>query len=139
MSKRQEFIDGLRAVADFYENHPEAHYDEMGLNISMYAFTDDPKAAVVTTAKAMGKCEKEYCEEYFTIRKEFSGAVSLSVFAKRSKVCQAVKVGERVIPEHIVPATTEIVIPERTEDIIKWQCEPLLAGASGGSQQWKTT
>lgn len=130
MDKRQEFINGLRAVADFYENNPAAHFDGMQLSISMYAWEEDAKSAIAATAKAMGKCEKEYDENNFTVRKNFSEIVSLGVFAPRAKVCTPVVVGTKVIPEHVVPATAETHVPERVENVIEWRCEPLLAGGA---------
>ena len=38
MEQRRHFIAGLRAVAEFYEQNPDAYYDGMPITLSMYAW-----------------------------------------------------------------------------------------------------
>ena len=35
---RPHFIEGLRAVANFYEENPEAYYDGMHITLNMYVW-----------------------------------------------------------------------------------------------------
>ena len=36
--RRRQFIEGLRAVASFYEQNPDAYYDGMHLTLNMYVW-----------------------------------------------------------------------------------------------------
>jgi hypothetical protein len=124
--RRRQFIEGLRAVAQFYEEHPEAWYDGIHLTLNMYLWGRKTREILVRTARCFGQCTKHYDDTNMTISKKFSDQVTLSVFAARARVCSRVILGIRILPAQTLPASAEIYLPETTEEIVAWRCDPLL-------------
>src|ERR1700751_4564164 len=58
--RRREFIEGLRAVARFYEENPGAWYDGMHLTLNMYVWGRTARKTLAETARAFGQCNKVY-------------------------------------------------------------------------------
>jgi len=129
--RRRNFIAGLRAVAAFYETHPEACYDGMHLTLNMYVFGRDARRTLAATARAFGQCTKLYDETNLTISKPFGEQVTLAVFAPRARVCRRVVLGARILPARIVPALEPITLPAARVDIVEWRCDPLLQDDAG--------
>jgi hypothetical protein len=124
--RRRQFIEGLRAVAKFYEENPGASYDGMHLTLNMYVWGRTARKALIETARLFGHCNKIYDENNMTVSRQFSEQVTLAVFAARARVCRRVILGSRILPERIVPATSEVRIPASRVEIVEWQCDPLL-------------
>ncbi len=124
--RRRQFIDGLRAVAEFYEKNPGAWYDGMHLTLNMYVWGRAARKALIETARLFGRCNKIYDENNITVSRQFSEQVTLAVFAARARVCRRRVLGSRILPERIVPATSEVRIPASRIDVVEWQCDPLL-------------
>ena len=123
---RCEFIQGLRAVADFYQQHPRAYYDEMHLTLNMYITGRKARSTLVEMAQAFGQCRKTYDQRSVTLSRTFGPQITLAVFAPRERVCRPIVTGERVLPARIVPATNEVHIPARRVPLVTWECDPLL-------------
>jgi len=124
--RRRQFIEGLRAVATFYEQNPGAWYDGMHLTLNMYVWGRTARKALIETARLFGRCNKIYDENNITVSRQFSEQVTVAVFASRARVCRRVILGSRILPERIVPATSEVRIPASRVEIVEWQCDPLL-------------
>jgi hypothetical protein len=124
--RRRQFIEGLRAVAEFYEKNPGAWYDGMHLTLNMYVWGRAARKALIETARLFGRCNKIYDENNITVSRQFSEQVTLAVFAARARVCRRQVLGSRILPERIVPATSELRIPASRVEIVEWQCDPLL-------------
>jgi hypothetical protein len=124
--RRGLFIEGLRAVAQFYEAHPEAWYDGVHLTLNMYIWGRGAREALARTVRAFGLCTKHYDDNNITVSRKFSDQVTLSIFAPRAKVCSRVILGTRILPAHTLPAVSEVYFPETTEEIVAWRCDPLL-------------
>jgi hypothetical protein len=129
--RRLHFIQGLRAVAKFYEDHPNAWYDGMHLTLNMFVWGRAARKTLAETARAFGQCNKVYDDTNITVSRQFSEQVTVAIFAPRAKMCRRVVLGERVLPARIVPATQEICIPEARVEIVEWQCDPLLQNDAG--------
>lgn len=117
MKTSESFI----ALGSFLAEHPDldAVVSEQKINVYL------PDLAKY--ARSIGTCEKVHEDRYYNLRKSF-GKVTVDFFAMREEVCKRVKVGEKVVPEHIIPARPEEVVPETKEDVYEWQCsESLLA------------
>jgi hypothetical protein len=124
--RRRQFIEGLRAVANFYEQNPGAWYDGMHLTLNMYVWGRSARKTLAEMARAFGQCNKVYDDNNITLSRQFSEQVTLAVFAPRAKVCRRVVLGTRILPARIVPATEEVRIPASSVEILEWQCGPLL-------------
>jgi hypothetical protein len=124
--RRRQFIEGLRAVAKFYEENPGASYDGMHLTLNMYVWGRTARKALIETARLFGHCNKIYDENNITVSRQFNEQVTVAVFAARARVCRRVILGSRILPERIVPATSEVRIPASRVEIVEWQCDPLL-------------
>jgi hypothetical protein len=129
--RRRHFIEGLRAVATFYEQNPHAFYDGMQITLNMYVWGNTARQTLGEMARAFGQCSKTYDDRNVTVCKNFSEQISVAVFAPRAKVCRRVVTGSSVLPARIVPATREIRIPAARVEIVEWQCDPLLPGEAG--------
>jgi hypothetical protein len=124
--RRQHFIQGLRAVAQFYEDNPGAWYDGIHLTLNMYIWGRAAREILARTVRAFGQCTKNYDHTNITVSRKFSDQVTLSVFAPRAKVCRRVILGTRILPARTVPACGEVHFPATTEQIVAWTCHPLL-------------
>jgi len=124
--RRRHFIEGLRAVADFYEQNVDAYYDGMHITLNMYVWGGAARHTLREMARAFGQCNKVYDDRNITISRKFSEQITLAVFAPRAKVCRRVVTGACMLPARIVPATKEIRIPPARIEIVEWQCDPLL-------------
>lgn len=110
----REYVQGLRALADFYEAHPEVPLPYSEQNI--YAL--DTKDEAKMLAEALGTFEKEYNEWHFTMVKRF-GPIQMRFVFNRGNVCTKKVVGVKTIPAEFVEAHTR---PARTEEIVEWDC-----------------
>jgi hypothetical protein len=123
--RRIEYIQGLRALADFLESRPQVPCPRY-TNISV--FTD--RAGLVTAAQTAG-WEKIYNANWFYLRKAFSPGnfeadLTLDITADRGLVCRKVATGTTTIPAQ--PERTLPAEPEQVVEQFEWVCdEPLLA------------
>jgi len=124
--RRRQFIEGLRAVAQFYEENPGAWYDGMHLTLNMYVWGRAARKILTETARAFGRCNKVYDDNNITVSRQFSEQVTVAVFAAKARVCRRVILGARILPARVVPATGEVHIPASRVEIVEWQCDPLL-------------
>jgi hypothetical protein len=125
--RRRQFIEGLRAIAKFYEETPEAYYDGMHITLNMYVWGGAARQTLAATARAFGQCNKVFDDSNVTVSRQFSEQVTVAVFAPRTKVCRRLVLGARMLPARIVPATQEVHIPAVRVEIVKWRCDPLLS------------
>ena len=84
---------------------------------------DDAKTKMAIIAKDFAPCEKEYTEDYFSLIRSF-GPHTLSYFTSRSAVCTAKVVGKKMVEAR--PSSYFPEVPAHEEDIIEWECSPLL-------------
>jgi hypothetical protein len=124
---RAAFLRTLAALATFYENHPDlpAPHDggecvlELNFHALYYAAYGLKLADVV---RAAGGGEKHTFGDTLWLTRDMAGA-RFNIFAgSREKICRRVVKGTR----H-VEAT-----PAHEEEIVEWECEPILAEKSNG-------
>lgn len=112
----QRFAAGLRALAAWYDAHPEA---PVPFDATFHIGADDTLAEARRLAAMLAPCDKVYTDSYFKLERDFGG-VGLSFIFFRSTVCERRVVGTKLVPA--VPAQ-----PERTEEIVEWSCDPIFA------------
>ena len=123
MGDTQEFVSGLRALADWYESHPEMPvpmYTPFNVWVDIhYSDPVEVKALIADFARKLpGKVSKESNEQTFKVSADFGGGITLGAGALRSVVCTPKQVGTRIIP-----ATEAREVP-----IYEWDCDPILRG-----------
>lgn len=132
VEERARYVAGLRAAADFYEQHTDVKTPgDTSLNNYVVNTKEDARAII----KALGSCVKFYDDVYFRIVKEISPGFSLRFVLMRDNVCEKVQVGTKVVPEHVIPpepAREEKFVPRREEPIYEWRCASILAPSADG-------
>jgi hypothetical protein len=82
---RRLLIEGLRAVADFYESNPTAYYDGLMLSLCMYITCPAAGRIMAEMVRIFGESKHSCNGAHVTLSKEFSSKVKLEIFAP----CQA--------------------------------------------------
>jgi hypothetical protein len=125
LSEVQQFVKGLREMADFYEKYQGTPLPPTFLRyLGIYGSASPAQLVQIAKAQGAVKTEKEYSGDLFTLRKLFSGGLGLTFTLGREQVCTKRVTGTREVPETIVPAQ---VVAAHTEEVVEWDCHPLLA------------
>lgn len=108
------FPEKLRLMADFYERHPD--FPPMKLGLVYCAAREE----FICIARECGYADKTFSDSYAYLEVELTGDCKIKFFTDRDQVCE-----RRVIGKKLVPAQ---IYPEHEEDIIEWDCHPILKG-----------
>ena len=108
------YIKGLRQLADFYEQHPTLRFPSSD-SVTVYGYVT--KEDAITVASVLGHCEKVFDKDAFYLIKDL-GELKLRFYFNREEVCERKVIGTKLVPEYIYPA--------HIEDIVEWECHPLL-------------
>jgi hypothetical protein len=117
---REDFIGGLRQLAAIYERNPVLEVPIMN-NLWIFTYTAED---FVRNIAAFGNGAKKYEGE--DIEFIADTILPVKVNCKREKICERKVVGVRHVPEVTRPA---VLIPAHDEEIIEWDCRPVLAAA----------
>lgn len=109
----KEYVHSLRLLANFYEHHPDT--PKVRLDFTIYV--DGGRAKALELIKDIGNVDKEYTLYYFHIKKRLGNAI-LSFAFDRGAVCERKVIGKKQVEE--------VNIPAHEEDIVEWDCHPLL-------------
>ena len=135
-----DIVKGLRLLADIVEQNPhmaENFRHEMqvsGMNLHLYG--DDRAAQMAEIARVMRKHGATTTKDVFgnlhNVVCDF-GFIKVDILANREEVCERVVVDTvevvEEVPDPEVLATVPKVTVTRTEEIVEWQCRPLLEAA----------
>lgn len=119
---REQLIADMRAVADFFEAHPDLPVPGK-LELDVYGVSKEQLRAV---ARAFPRVEKGASDIVFWLRCRFSYHTRLDFNGIREEICERVEVGTRLVAEQIVPAKEAQVIPAHEEPIVEWRCGSIL-------------
>ena len=108
----KDFAASLRTLALWYDEHPDAPVSDAP---SMCVSVHDDKAEVVRLARMLAPCDKRFETSTFALTRR-SGGIELSFLFWRSTVCEKHVVGTKVVPAQ----------PERTVEIVEWDCGSIL-------------
>ncbi len=126
---REVRIRDMRAILDFYEAHPELKLPyELGSSDYTRVYCLDDKEQFNAHARALGSFEKQQDDDGndFLLVKYF-GNRRLEVQVDRVAVCERIVVGTEEVPETVIPAQEEKVIPAHTRERYEWKCPSVLA------------
>ena len=139
--KRGEFVAGLRALADLYEQQEKLPLPPYGLTLDLDAKVWrkstkpganeweqelDPEASKrslkrIVRSMGRGRKDKKYTDYNFQCIKKLSDNVSLRVVVDREVACRPVKTGRMIVH----PAHT-YTIEERIVEEIEYVCDDAL-------------
>lgn len=109
--RRADFIQGLRAAADFFETHPDVQAPRYTV-MNVFLNTREDMA---TQARA-ASWQKEYNDSWFLLRKDFGADLRLEINTQRETVCRKVVTGSEVVPAK--PA-----VPASVRETFEWVCD----------------
>ena len=122
--EREEALDRLRALLDWFEAHPNAPIPfQLRSSWPLHCRLNKED---LPRLRDIGDFKKQFnaIDGDFEAIVNIQG-VKLIYYTQRDNVCTPRVVGKRIVPEETVP---EQVIPEHEEDIVEWDCgEPVLS------------
>lgn len=119
-----EFIEKLRKLADWLEAHPGLPEPTLA-RVDLWAWN---KKDFTTYARLMGSATKQITDYHFMLKTsaEESG-IPVELTIRREEICERVPV-EVEVPEQIIHARAEEIIPAHVETKYEWRCpESILA------------
>jgi len=125
--ERDELVADLRELADFLEAKGHKLPIEMwyAFSLSTHLYGDDSKDQMIRAAKNLGSAQKKAETDFtFKLTKPMkNGRVELAFSTSRDKVCTKKVVGTKTKPKMVY-----VEIPGETveEEIVEWECTPLL-------------
>lgn len=135
MTAREEYVAGLRMLADLLEQHDDLPLPYYGVNaevrLPFYCYTRDQIAQFARLLP--GRVDKHVDEEYesygFSLRGALAG-LHVDVKAHRNAVCERVVVGTDEVTEQVPDPSVQVPLVEVTKTVerVRWECSPLLAG-----------
>lgn len=144
MEMRDKQIAGLREFADFLETHPDVPMENWRINVSYYTYDDE---TVKAAARAATGWTKIYTDSYLDLAMYFgldgaepddgqrTAGLKFIISVPRDQVCTKRVVGTKVVekpdPEFIKQARKDAPIVEVEEEVVEWDCHPLLAPSEG--------
>lgn len=141
-NQADDIARGLRLFADMVEQNPELAENfsytlqQAGLNLHLYGDKRAGQMAEIAriTRRYGATTTKDVHTDMHNLFCDF-GVVKLHVLANRSEVCERVVVDTvevvEEVPDPEVLATVPKVTVVRTEEVVEWQCKPLLAAEAG--------
>ncbi|GGM84873.1 hypothetical protein GCM10012275_64520 [Longimycelium tulufanense] len=129
----------LRSLADMIEANPELAENFSGYKntIAITVHTDlfdrvGSLARFARACKAAGATvAKEIDDKWHNVVATFANSVEVTMLAYREEVCERVVVGTREVVEEVPDPEAMAAVPtvkrKRTEEIVRWECRPLLA------------
>lgn len=142
---RQEFVAGLRAMADLFENDGPTRLPipQYGVTVSLDASVKIPSAKPgampwdtevdqpaslrqlkrIVRGMGRGRKQKVFEKERFSCIKDLGGKVTLRVEAGRTVICKPVQTGRTIFRPAQFYST-----PGRVEEEVEWVCDETLLG-----------
>ena len=115
----------LRVLADWFDEHPDAKVPyNFNKGNSFYISLEDKDAF-----KNIGSFKKEWIGSSLHAQVNV-GELTLVYFIDRSAVCTARVVGKKQVPEEVIEGVPTRITPAHEEDIIEWDCAPILGDES---------
>lgn len=118
ISEHEKYAQGLIDLAAWIRAHPEVNLPSREIN----AYPEDTKENAALHLRALGSCRKDYSDSLMYMRKSF-GPITLQYLFDRDTVCVRRVVGQKKVEACVIP---ERVIHEHMEDIVEWDCQPVL-------------
>lgn len=139
-TERDNYVAGLRALADLLDDHPELPLPNTGRSNAFDWWiwdhdVEDPKATLAEIVRLIPGAKNKVVGEaagssWFTVEATLRG-LRIDVNANRATVCQRVVTGTREVVEEVPDPDALAAVPTvsvtKTVEDFEWVCEPLLA------------
>lgn len=117
-------IEGLRALADFLEAHPDLEAKAyVGTTHLVAHNAEDFASFAKRLAGPIGTTTKYATDKHLTVSRAF-GPVVIETFAARENVCERVQTGEVEVQREVYPDDVVPTIETVTEPVYEWVCPP---------------
>jgi hypothetical protein len=116
MVDREQFIAGLREMADFFETNPTF---DLYAGTQLYYSFPDSRESFLDHCRMLGSFKKEWTNDSLKAVKTIAESHQINVFRDRKEFCK------RIVTPVQVPATEEFLVtakPAHTRDEITWEC-----------------
>lgn len=128
--RRQEWLDGMFAVLEFYRTHPEL-IPTTGHEFLDFSSVADEKARCIAYARALGQADKDYSGSVFRVSSKPGafGPHHVVYVATKSAVCtRTIETVEKEVtgPDPDAVAALPEVTRTITEEVVTWECPPSL-------------
>jgi hypothetical protein len=119
--ERAEWVDGLRQLATFIEEHPDFTLPTCASVVVLVTEMppEQARAEMARLARQLGNAEKNTYGDWFEVARKF-GPHSLDINAYRQQICERVVVGTETV-EVADPNAPKVTI---TRDKVEWKCPP---------------
>lgn len=136
---RAEYISGLRALTDALEQNPDLPLpttDKLEWQFGL-GYSDEERRAKLAAAARLMPCRldkndpnaSDYNAKYYVLSGRIHG-LPVELWAEREMVCTRTVVGSRRVPKLVPAPDAPMVEVVETEEIVRWECTPLLAEAT---------
>lgn len=122
-AEQQDYIGGLRLLANFMEAHPEFALGWNAVRI-LIPCNDDADEFARIVSRLGGQREKDADDKWIGVSR-FFGPHEIYVYAHRDAVCEFVQTGEETVTEQVPVAYEERRV---TRPVGEWRCRPVLGG-----------
>jgi len=125
MTKTTEnWISGLRELADFAEQHPTLFERQYGETVNLFAYSPEEMAEQTAT---LGTSVKTISENWYTMTRRF-GPHRLDLSIGRKTFCERVQTGTVTVEKPDPEALERVPTIEVEEPVYEWICpESVLA------------
>lgn len=114
------YVQKLRLLADFYEKHQD--YPEVYIGSALCY----DRQQFLKIAQERGYVEKDFTESFAGLSIKLADDFKVNFIIYREAVCERKVVGKRTVAGYR--------IEDHEEDIVEWECHPLLKGDGGESK-----
>lgn len=118
--------DGLRALADLVEPHPEIEERiRVGGGVSAIFMATTPDELATFSRVIGGARRKDASDDFVRVIRDLGGGVAIRVIGDREQVCTRRVVGTETVE---VPAVEAQEARTEVREIVEWDCAPVLGG-----------
>lgn len=124
---RDEFVAGLRLLADWLEAHEDARW-RPALGCVIYDHVSDREALVERARRLGGHWEKQFSDIAETVRlaRRFGPEITYLIDVPRDQVCKRVILGTREVEQPDEEAVQALPMVKSVEEIVEWRCPDAL-------------
>ena len=131
MSAREDYIAGLRALADLLAQHddlplPLDGQEHTSIGWNLLSDTDARDAAAEVIRSVGGSWDKVPIGTQMHYRRKLHG-LHLHVVVTREAVCERVVTGTETVTRLVPAPDAPMVEVTETVETVEWVCQPLLA------------